>query len=494
MKINPTIFRDYDIRGVAGIEFTQKAVEEYEKWYGPFPGVTITLEAAEAIGRAYGTMIRRSGGKSIVVGHEIRPFADELTKAFIAGVRRTGCDVTDLGVSLTPIVYFITAEENFDGGVNVTGSHNVYFFNGFKLMKKDVWPIFGSELQEMRKMVEKEEFFSDEDGNYKTLDLYHKYKEYFLTHLRLSRTLKIVIDCGNGSAGIFAPELFRSLGCEVIELYTKPDATFPNHVPDPEDPHLMVDLANKVRTEKADLGIAFDADGDRVGFVTETGDFIDADIVLLLFAKDALSRFPSKKILYDVKCSQLLQELIPSFGGIPFMHRTGHAPIKETLRKDNDIILGGEVSGHFFFVENYFKIDDGVFAAGRLLELFSRADTNFSSLFAELPMRIRTPELKLPCPDEIKFSIINKIKDNLVERFPAITIDGVRIQASQKGWGLVRASNTSPYLTIRVEADSETEVIRIKNILADELERFSEIGDVLNRFSVATRTGKLGWV
>lgn len=494
MRVNPTIFREYDIRGIAGTEFSEKAIAEYERWYGPFPGVNITLEIAEAIGKAYGTFIRRDGGKEIVVGHEIRPFADELTNAFISGTRKTGCNVTDLGVSLTPIVYFATAFQKFDGGANVTGSHNVYFFNGFKLMKRGVWPLFGGELQKMREMIEKESFVLANEGEYGKADGYEAYKKYLLEHIRFNRKFKVVIDTGNGSAGIFAPDLFRSLGCEVVELYTEPDATFPNHVPDPEQRQFLKDLSKKVLEHKADVGIAFDADGDRAGFVTEEAKYVEADFVLLAFARDVLSRFRGKKILYDVKCSQLLEELIPTFGGTPLMHRTGHAPIKETMRKDADIILGGETSGHFFFVEDYFKIDDGLFAAARLLELIARNHTTLSGLLSAFPRRVLTPEFKLPCSDEKKFAIVRKITEELGRHYPIITIDGVRFKNSKTGWGLVRPSNTSPYLTVRVEAESEKEVLEIKNILADELEKYPEIYDRLNRKEVATLTGKLGWV
>jgi phosphomannomutase/phosphoglucomutase len=494
MKINPTIFREYDIRGVAGIKFTAKAIAEYEKWYGKFPGITITLEVSKAIGKGYGTIIRRGGGKRIVVGHEIRPFADELTNAFIAGVRHTGCDITDLGVSLTPIVYFHTAYGRFDGGVNVTGSHNVYFFNGFKLMKREVIPLFGEELQKMRRLIEAENFIADQEGSYQKIDGYPIYKDYVLKRIKLARALKIVIDCGNGSAGLFAPDLFRSLGCEVIELYTNPDATFPNHAPDPEPPQNLLDLGKKVKESGAGLGVAFDADGDRVGFVDEKGETIPGDLTLLLLAKDALSRHPGKKVLFDVKCSRLLEEFIPKFGGIPLMHRTGHAPIKSTMKKDPDIIFGGEISGHFFLVEDYFGIDDGLFAAALVLELYSHLPGAFSALFQGFPKRARTPEIKLPCDDREKFQIVEQIKENFKSEFPAITIDGVRIKVSDTGWGLIRASNTSPYLTIRIEGKNENEAIKIKNILADELEKYPEVTDRLNRKELASLTGKLGWV
>lgn len=494
MKVNPTIFREYDIRGIAGKDFSSKAVAEYEKWYGPFTGVNITLEIAEAIGKAYGTFIRKQEGREVVVGHEIRPFADELNSTFITGVRSTGCNVTDLGVSLTPIVYFTTAYSRFDGGVNITGSHNVYFFNGFKLMKKDVWPIFGGELQKMREMIEKEEFIKDTAGSYKQIDGYKAYKEYFLGHLKLSRHFRVVIDCGNGSAGVFTPDLFRSLGCEVMELYTEPDAMFPNHTPDPQYSQFMVDLEKKVKESGADLGIGFDADGDRVGFVSEKGEFIEADLATLIFAKDVLSRLPGKKILYTVKSSQLLEELIPGYGGVPLMHRNGHAPIKETMRKDPEIAFAGEDTAHFFFVEDYFKIDDGLWAAGKMLELLDRTGAKISELTADIPYRFRTPEIKLPCADEKKFEVVQNITKILSGQFPSITIDGVRIQVSKTGWGLIRSSNTAPYLSVRAEGKTEEEVLKIKNILADELEKYPEIMDRLNRKEVATLTGKLGWV
>ncbi|MBI4049228.1 MAG: phosphomannomutase/phosphoglucomutase [Candidatus Doudnabacteria bacterium] len=496
-KLNQYMFREYDIRGVAGRDaqsFDQKIVAEYERWYGPFPGVTLTLDAAEKIGQAYGTIIRRNNGKETVIGYELRPFAEELTNAFIAGVRKSGCNVTNLGVSLTPIVYFLTAFLKFDGGVNVTGSHNVYFFNGFKMMKKNVWPLFGEELQKMRRMIDENDLMTDQEGDYKEMDGYPVYREYFLSHVKLQKKLKVVLDTGNGSGGVFAPELLRDLGCDVIELFTEVDATFPNHIPDPEAPQYYSELLKQVAEHGADIGIALDADGDRVGFFSEKGKYIDTDLPLLVFAKDALSRHPGKKILFDVKCSRLLSELVPQYGGVPLMHRTGHAPIKETMRKDLDIILGGEVSGHVFFVEDYFKIDDGLYAAGKMLELLSKSEQPFSRMFADFPERIRTPEIKLPCSDDTKFKVVEQIQQTFIAQYPVLTIDGARVQFSEKGWGLIRASNTSPYLTIRVEGETIDEVLKIKNILADELEKFPEVADKLNRVEVASLSGKLGWV
>lgn len=494
MKVNPTIFREYDIRGVAGSKFSQEEINLYEKWYGPFPGVTITLDVARAIGRAFGAYIRRRGGKELAVGHEMRPFADELTSAFIAGIRETGCSVTDLGISLTPIVYFTVIQGGFDGGVNVTGSHNVYFFNGFKLMEKNARPVAGEELQKIRVMVEREEWTRDTEGILRMADGYAAYKEYMLGHIKLRRKFRVVIDCGNGSAGMFAPDLFRALGCEVIELYTEVDAKFPNHMPDPQYSQNMIDLGKKVQETRADLGIGFDADADRVGFADEQGNFVEADLTMLVFAKDVLARFPGKKILYSVKSSQLPEELVPLYGGIPVMHRNGHAPIKETLWRDPEIIFAAEDTAHFFFVGDYFKIDDGPFAAAKLLEIMDRLNVPFSSLLEGIPERVRTPEIKLPCEDEKKFRVVEKIAKTLGSKFPSVTIDGIKFRVSKTSWGLVRPSNTAPYLSVRAEGNSDSEVLKIKNILADELEKFPEIGDRLNRKEVATLTGKLGWV
>lgn len=496
MKVSPSIFRLYDIRGVAGKEFPPDAIAEYERWYGPFPGINITLDIARAIGQAYATfMIRKFNAKKILVGHEARPFADDLNEAFIRGIVSAGCDVDDAGVALTPLVYFGDAFFGYDGAVNITGSHNVYFFNGFKMMGKAVYPIFGDDLQTLQRMIEKEDFLiAEKPGAIQKRELYPTYESYVREHIQLARPMKIVVDTGNGSAGLFAEKFFRMLGCEVISLYKDVDATFPNHVPDPEDRGSLEELAKIVVAQKADLGIGLDADGDRVGCLNEKGEYIDADHLLLLLAKDVLTRHPGKKILYDVKCSRLLATQIPKYGGVPLMHMTGHAPIKKTLHEDPEIILGGEVSGHMFFVEDYFKMDDALFAAARILQLASRTKEPFSSLFEEIPVTVRTPELKLPCGDTKKFDVVKKLQDHFSQLYRTILIDGVRILFDETSWALVRASNTSPYLTIRLEADTEARLLEMKNILADQLEQHEAITDKLNRASVATKTGRLGWV
>ncbi|KKR30538.1 hypothetical protein A2715_05975 [Candidatus Woesebacteria bacterium RIFCSPHIGHO2_01_FULL_39_32] len=494
MQVNPSIFREYDIRGIAGEEFSDKALQEYEKWYGKFPGITITPDVAIVLGKAYGTQIRKRGGKNIIIGHEERQYGDELKRLFIDGMRSTGCDITDAGVSLTPIIYFSTAFYKFDGGVNVTGSHNIYFFNGFKMMAKDVYPVYGEEIQEMKNIIEKDDYHLDIQGNLTQKNVFDDYKKYLLDHNKLNKKMKIVLDCGNGSAGLFAPNLLRELGCEVIEMYSEVDATFPNHVPDPEDKFVMQELAGRVVQVKADLGIGLDADGDRFGCVDEKGEFIYADRMMLILAKDILSRNPGKKILYDVKCTKLMEELVPKYGGVPYMHVTGHAPIKATLRNDLEVIFAGEISGHFYWVEDYFKIDDGVYSAAKILSFISGQDKKLSEIMSEVPVTSMTPEIKLPCADEVKVKVANDIKEKFEKTYKVITIDGARVVFSDTSWALVRPSNTSPYLTIRVEADTDEEVIKIKNIMQDEFDKYPEIGDKLDRGNVTSHTGKLGWV
>lgn len=496
MQINPTIFREYDIRGIAGSKFDQRIVAEYEKWYGKFPGVTLDERATVEIGKAYGTIISRAGGKQVVVGYEERPFGKELKQALIQGITTTGIDVIDVGVSLTPMTYFANAFWKLDGSVNITGSHNIYFYNGFKMMKQNNWPIYGQELQAMHKMIEEEDFIiAPNPGRIENrTDLQSIYFNFIFKQIKLSKKFKVTVDTGNGCAGLFAVDYLRGLGCEVEAIFLDLDTTYPNHVPDPEPPQNLKDLQAAVLVNGSDLGIAFDADGDRVGLVDEKGQIILGDDLLLVLAKDLLIRQPGKTILYDIKCTQLLDTLIRAAGGVPLIHRTGHAPIKETMRRNTSVTLAGETSGHIYFVENYFSFDDGLYSAARVLELLSREGKRASMLTADLPKLVRTPEIKLPITDELKFEVVRRVTGVLKKKYQVLDIDGSRIQFSPDSWGIVRASNTSPYLTVKFEGQTTEEVIRIKNLLADELDQYPEIENKLDRTQVASLTGKLGWL
>jgi phosphomannomutase/phosphoglucomutase len=496
MRVAPEIFRLYDIRGIAGDDFTAKDIAEYEHWYGSWPGVNITPTVARAIGQAFATfMIRKNGVKTMLVGHEQRPNAEAIKTAFISGVRATGCDVVDAGISLTPVIYFASCHGSYDAAVNITGSHNVACYNGFKLMGRGAWPIWGADLQIIRQMIERDDFVQAETaGSLAVTDCYPEYKTEILRRVQLNRHLKIIVDTGNGSAGLFAGDFFRGLGCEVKVIYEAVDPSFPNHVPDPEDPASLVELGKEVVAAGADLGIGIDADGDRVGAVDEQGGFIDADTLLMIFAQDVLTRQPGKIILHDIKTSNLIDRQVVKWGGRTVTSMTGHAPIKEAMRRDRNIILSGEMSGHIFFTENYYGIDDGLYAAARLLEIVSRAERPISKIFNSWPTTVRTPEIKLPCRDQDKFKIVEHLQKHFESQSRTIVIDGAKVMFDDESWALVRAANTAPYLSLRLEAETLDRLLEIKNILADALEQYPEIGDQLNRQAAATNTGRLGWV
>lgn len=507
MQVDPQklklIFREYDIRGIAGTDFDPEVVAEYEKFYGEFPGVTITPDVSRALGRALGTHLKREGGRKVLVGYEVRPHADILKKEFIEGILDTGLDVDDADKMCTPFIYFLSSHLGYDGGVNITGSHNVYFYNGYKIVKKGGYPIYGEELKQLYERIINQDFElvgEAERGEHKMLEnAYETYRDYVTTVVQIERPLKVAIDCGNGTPGLFALDFFKHLGVEVTDsLYLNPDARFPNHVPDPESPHNMQDLMQEIMEAvaqgEAEIGIAFDADGDRAGFIDENGKFVYADDIILLFAQQLAEQNQGKEILFDVKCTQLLEDLLPEMGLNPLMHRTGHAPIKHTLQENSNIILGGEISGHHYFVQDYVSADDGFMAAARVLEIMSKTGKKLSELLAFIPNRARTPEIKLPCADDVKFRVVEQIIENLKKDHEIIEIDGARVKFSPTSWGLVRASNTSPALSLRFEAKTEAEVLQMKAVFADILEQFPEIQDKLDRENTFSHTGTLGYV
>lgn len=497
MQVTQTIFREYDIRGIAGVKFEPELVAEYEKWYGKFPGINITPEISEAIGKAYGTYLKRQGGKRVLVGYEYRPYAEVLRDEFVKGILSAGVNVDSVEKTPTPFIYFLTAKLGYDGGVNITGSHNIYFYNGFKIMGRNSLPVYGEELQKVYRMIIEDDYdISATPGILTQVDHpYETYRDYVVGNTQLARPLKVVVDTGNGTPGMYIVDFLKAIGADVVKgLFLEPDAHFPNHVPDPEQPQNMKFLQKAVLETGADVGVALDADGDRAGFVNEKGEMVGGDDIILLLARDVATRLPGHQVLFDVKCSQLLEEMLPQFGMKPLMHRTGHAPIKDMLRKDTDIVLGGEVSGHFYFVENYTRSDDGFYAIAQVLKILSEQSETFSKVMQFIPFRVRTPELKLPCKDEVKFAVVDKVRETLLKTYKGNTMDGVRINFTDKSWGLVRASNTSPYLTIRVEGMTEAEVLFIKNTLADVLDPIVDIEEKLNRKEVASPTGKLGFL
>jgi phosphomannomutase/phosphoglucomutase len=448
--LNPHIFRAYDVRGLVGAD--------------------INPDVFGKVGAAYGTLIRRNGGRTIAVGQDNRLSSGDLKRAFVDGARGTGLDVVDIGLSPTPLLYFATAHWRLDGGANITGSHNPIEYNGVKMVHPGAAPLTEEEIQSLRKMAEA----GDVERGAGTLSERSPRDDYYETVARLvkpARRLKVVVDAGNGVAGLYAPELLRRLGCDVIELHCESDGSFPNHLPDPEDPANVVDVQARVLEERADLGLAYDGDADRVGVIDERGGRHEADLVLVLLARDLLSRHPGAKIVFDVKSSQSLVDDIVKHGGVPVMWKTGHSHLKRKMREDG-ILLGGEVSGHMFFAENYYGVDDGILASCKIMEIAARSAGPISALFASVPHLHATPELKAMCPDAEKFRVIEELVRDLRQRYQTIDIDGARVLFPGGGWGLVRASNTNPYLTLRFEAHTEDEIDSMKRVIYDALRRY----------------------
>ncbi|OGL24893.1 MAG: hypothetical protein A3G97_14435, partial [Candidatus Rokubacteria bacterium RIFCSPLOWO2_12_FULL_69_21] len=445
--LNPHIFRAYDVRGLVGTDITPDVFLE--------------------VGCAYGTLVRRKGGRRVAVGQDNRLSSTELKAAFVNGVRAAGVGVVDIGQVPTPMLYFATAHWKLDGGANITGSHNPVEYNGVKMVHAGALPLTEDEIQHLRKLAESGDFERGEGG----LDRLSPRDDYFDTVSRLvrpARRLKVVVDAGNGVAGLYAPALLRRIGCDVVELYCESDGRFPNHLPDPEDEKNVVDLQAKVVEARADLGVAYDGDADRVGVIDERGERHEADLLLILLARDLLARHPGAKIVFDVKSSQSLVQDIEQHGGVPVMWKTGHSHLKRKMREDG-ILLGGEVSGHMFFAENYYGVDDGILASCKIIEIVARAAEPASRLFASVPHLRATPELKAPCPDGEKFRVIEELTRELKRRYETIDIDGARVLFPDGGWGLVRASNTNPYLTLRFEARTDAEIAAMKRVIYDAL-------------------------
>ena len=450
--LNPFIFRAYDVRGKVGID--------------------ITPEGFEQVGRAFGTLVRRRGGRVVALGRDNRVSSRALKDAFGAGVLSTGLDVVDIGINHTPLLYFATAHWRLDGGATVTGSHNPVSDNGVKMVHAGAAPLSEEEIQGLLATI-RAGAFERGAGRLSTRDPREDYFHAITAHVRLGRRLHVVVDAGNGIAGVFAPELLRRLGCEVTELYCESDGSFPHHLPDPEMEENVRDLVAKVRETGADVGIAYDGDADRVGVIDEQGHRHEADLILALLARDLLSRHPGAAIVFDVKCSQVLIDDIRKHGGRPVMWKTGHSHLKRKMREDG-ILLGGEVSGHMFFGENWYGVDDGILASCKFLELVAREPKSVSAHFDTLPHLFATPELKAACPDDRKFTVVAELARELKERYETVDIDGVRV-IFPDGWGLVRASNTNPYLTLRFEAKSLPAMETMRRLVYDVLRRYPEV-------------------
>lgn len=440
MEITPAIFRAYDIRGVVADDLTPAAVR--------------------IIGQAFGSECRDRNITKAVVARDGRLSGPDLIDAIAEGIRSAGVDVIDIGMVPTPVLYFATHHLDTGTGIMVTGSHNPPEYNGLKMvMGGDA--LFGDGIQALRERIT-ENRLHEGSGGFSHEDILEDYLERIIGDVKLARPMRIGYDCGNGVAGVAAPELFARLGCESEALFADVDGNFPNHHPDPAKPENLADLVSVVREHKLELGLAFDGDGDRVGVIDDEGKVIWPDRQMVLFAQDVLSRNPGARIIHDVKCSKVLTEAIREAGGVPDMWKTGHSFIKARI-KETGALLGGEMSGHMFFKERWYGFDDALYAAARLLEILSKTDRKASEIFGEIPDSINTPELNVSFRrDGAQHDFIRDFVANATfDGAELTTIDGVRADYPD-GFGLVRASNTTPSLVIRFEADTEAALSRIQ--------------------------------
>ncbi len=441
MRVPASVFKAYDIRGIVG-----KGIDD---------------DFAEHLGRAFGSEARLSGQKAVVVGRDGRLSGASLVAALVRGLRSTGLDVVDIGAVTTPMLYYVAATRAKFGctsGIQVTGSHNPKDYNGFKMVMAGR-AIYGEDIQRLRQRMQSETYARGK-GRGASMDIVPEYSARITGDAKLARPMKIVVDSGNGIPGATSPDILRALGCEVVEMYSEVDGNFPNHHPDPSKPENLAELIHKVKATKAELGIAFDGDGDRLGLVTKGGNIIYPDRQLMLLARDVLSRNPGGTVIFDVKCSQRLPVVIREAGGVPLMFKTGHSLIKAKMREVGAPI-SGEMSGHIFLGERWYGFDDAMYTAARMLEILSRSDDP-SAVLDALPTSFSTPELNVPCAEGEPHKLVLELQ--AVAKFPGAeisTIDGLRADYDD-GFGLIRASNTTPVLVMRFEGHTPQALERIE--------------------------------
>ena len=448
MQLTASIFKAYDIRGVV-------------------PS-TIDASVAQALGRAFGTVALREGQAAVAVGRDGRLSGPDLSAALMRGLAEAGVDVIDIGLATTPMLYF-AANTLCASGIQVTGSHNPKDYNGFKMVLAGR-AIYGDEIQALRRMMEAETWTLRAGGQVRSVNVLAAYQARIVGDIKLARPMKIVVDCGNGIAGASAPGILRAIGCEVNELFSEVDGNFPNHHPDPSKPENLRDVMAALAAGDAELGLAFDGDGDRLGIVTKEGNTIYPDRQMMLFARDVLQRAPGGTIVFDVKCSQRLAPAIAAAGGVPMMFKTGHSLIKARMR-EVDSPLGGEMSGHIFFKERWYGFDDGTYAGCRLLEILSQSpDAN--AVLNALPSSFSTPELNVKCAEGQAQTLVAQLVSSASFAAPAAinTIDGLRVDWPD-GFGLIRASNTTPVLVLRFEGHTPEALARIQSDMMALLHR-----------------------
>ena len=450
-SINPQIFREYDIRGIVGTD--------------------LTPESVTSIGKAIGTYIRRGNGKNMILGRDVRSSSVEFCNILSKALNSTGCNVIDIGMVPTPVLYFALHHFNADGGVMITGSHNPPEFNGFKI-SQGFHSLYGEKVQELKRLIEVHDFEVG-TGTTQQQPVLAEYMEKICSILEIPRKIKVVVDGGNGCFGIVGPDLLKKLGQTPIELFSEPDGTFPNHHPDPTVSEHLTDLIEKVRLENAELGIGFDGDADRIGVVDEKGNILWGDQLLTIFARDILSRNPGATIVGEVKCSQNLYKDIKKHGGVAVMAAAGHSLIKNKMR-ETGALLAGEMSGHICFADNYYGFDDAIFAACRVLQIVAQSNKKVSEMLADLPETAYTPEIRIDCPDDQKFNIVRELTEIFREKYEVIDIDGVRVNFDD-GWALIRASNTQPVLVLRLEAVTKERLKELVAIIKKQTDKYKPV-------------------
>jgi phosphomannomutase/phosphoglucomutase len=443
--MNPGIFREYDIRGL---------VDE-----------DLTNEVVRALGQGFATYISNKGRRRVVVGRDGRLSSPRFRDFLAEGMASGGLEVIDLGVCPTPVFYFSLFHLDQEGGMMITGSHNPPEFNGFKVcVGKET--LYGEEIQNLRKVVEAGRFIKGK-GSISFQDVIPAYQNFILNNIHLMRKLQVVVDSGNGTAGAVAPKILRDLGCQVIDLYSQVDGRFPNHHPDPTLPENMKDLISKVKETSAEVGIGYDGDADRIGAVDHLGNIIWGDQLMILFSREVLRSHPGATIISEIKCSQNLYDNIAKHGGRGIMWRAGHSLIKSKM-KEEKALLGGEMSGHIFFADRYFGYDDAIYASCRLLEILSQSQRKIPELLSDVPKTYTTPEIRIDCPEDRKFPLVERVRESFRKDYPIVDVDGVRV-IFPDGWGLVRASNTQPVLVLRFEARSAERLQEIRTLVENRV-------------------------
>jgi len=450
--MNPEIFREYDIRGIAGKDISEEDVV--------------------LIGKAVGTYLMEKGKKMLSVGRDCRTTSPAYSEKLIEGLLSTGCDITDIGICPTPVFYFSIQHFATQGGVMVTASHNPPEYNGFKLCI-DLDSIHGEEIQVVRSLIEKG-VFATGNGALTSADAIEPYKSFVTENISVKRPLRVGIDAGNGTGGVVGVPIIKALNCEVFDLFCDMDGTFPNHEADPTVAENMKDLVALVEDKKLDVGIGYDGDSDRIGVVDENGNLVFGDQLMIIFSREILSRKPGATFISEVKCSKTMYDDIEKNGGKAIMWKTGHSLIKKKMKQEK-AELAAEMSGHIFFADRYFGYDDAIYASCRLLEIIAASGKTVSELIADIPKTYNTPEIRVECPDHIKFSVVEKVTDIFRKTHDVIDIDGVRVLFDD-GWGLVRASNTQPALVLRFEAMSEQRLGEIKELVETTLKGVRDAG------------------